>query len=86
MYGSLMLKGAVGAASLGDHRTARDFLEEAGRAADRTGDRNDFRLAFGPKNIAIHRVWLSLELGDPIRAISEVERRNRCCSPDASTR
>ncbi|MGW4110218.1 helix-turn-helix domain-containing protein [Actinosynnema sp. NPDC004786] len=73
MYGSLMLKGAVGAASLGDHRAARDFLEEAGRAADRTGDRNDFWLAFGPTNVAIHRVWLSLELGDPIRAISEAD-------------
>ncbi|GAA1313939.1 hypothetical protein GCM10009634_83480 [Saccharothrix xinjiangensis] len=47
-YGSLMLKGAVGAATLGDHRAARDYLDEASRAAEETGDRNDFRLAFGP--------------------------------------
>lgn len=73
MYGSLMLKGAVGAATLGDHRAARDFLKEASNAADKIGDRNDFWLAFGPKNISIHQVWLSLELGDPIRAIAEAD-------------
>ncbi|GGP46409.1 helix-turn-helix domain-containing protein [Saccharothrix coeruleofusca] len=74
MYGSLMLKGAVGAATLGDHRAARDYLAEAARAAEKTGDRNDFWLAFGPTNIAIHRVWLALELGDPKAAVSEAER------------
>jgi hypothetical protein len=66
-----MLKGAVGAATLGDHRTARDYLDEAPRAAGEVGDRNDFRLAFGPTNIAIHRVWLALEPGDPGQAIAE---------------
>ncbi|WP_158853845.1 helix-turn-helix domain-containing protein [Saccharothrix deserti] len=74
MYGSLMLKGAVGAATLGDHRAARDYLNEASRAAEEIGDRNDFWLAFGPTNIAIHRVWLALELGDPGQAISESDR------------
>lgn len=74
MYGSLMLKGAVGAATLGDHRAAHDYLGEAARAAEEIGDRNDFWLAFGPTNIAIHRVWLALELGDPGRAIAEAER------------
>ncbi|MCE7000625.1 helix-turn-helix domain-containing protein [Saccharothrix sp. S26] len=74
MYGSLMLKGAVGAATLGDYRAAHDYLGEASRAAENTGDRNDFWLAFGPTNIAIHRVWLELELGDPGRAISVADR------------
>jgi hypothetical protein len=69
VYGSLMLKGAVGAATLGDHRTAWDHFAEASRAADVTGDRNDYWFAFGPTNIAIHRTWLALELGDPSRAI-----------------
>ncbi|MFT7836099.1 helix-turn-helix transcriptional regulator [Saccharothrix sp. BKS2] len=73
VYGSLMLKGAVGAATLGDHRAARDHLDEAARAAEKTGDRNDFWLAFGPTNIAIHRVWLALELGDPGAAIAAAE-------------
>lgn len=73
MYGSLMLKGAVGAATLNDHRAARDYFKEASRAAEKVGDRNDFWLAFGPTNIAIHQVWLSLELGDPGRAVAESE-------------
>ncbi|MFD7654240.1 hypothetical protein ACFV4N_09715 [Actinosynnema sp. NPDC059797] len=69
MYGALMLRGAIGAATLSDHRAVRDYLDEASRVAERTGDRNDFWLAFGPTNIAIHRVWLALELGDPTAAI-----------------
>ena len=74
VYGSLMLKGAVGAATLGDHRAAWDYLDEAARSADLIGDRNDYWFAFGPTNIAIHRVWLALELGDPARAIDQADR------------
>ncbi|WP_421671797.1 helix-turn-helix domain-containing protein [Saccharopolyspora spinosa] len=70
MYGSLLLKGAVGAATMNDHSAARDYLREIERTAERIGqDRNDFWLAFGPTNVAIHRVWLALEMGDPSRAI-----------------
>jgi hypothetical protein len=68
-----MLKGAVGAATLGDHKGAHEFLVEASRAADVIGDRNDYWFAFGPTNIAIHRVWLSLELSDPARAIDQAD-------------
>ncbi|MET0235427.1 MAG: helix-turn-helix transcriptional regulator [Kibdelosporangium sp.] len=71
VYGALMLKGAVGAATLGDHRAVRDHLAEASRAAEIIGDRNDHWFAFGPTNVAIHRVWLSLELSDPARAIEQ---------------
>ncbi|MEO7194120.1 MAG: hypothetical protein ABIZ05_04745, partial [Pseudonocardiaceae bacterium] len=73
IYGSLMLKGAVGVASLGDHAAVRDYLRECDRAAQLTGDRNDFWLAFGPTNVAIHRVWLATEMGDPIDAIRQAE-------------
>jgi hypothetical protein len=38
-------KGAVDAASLGDHVAVRDYLRECDRAAQLTGDRNDFWLA-----------------------------------------
>ncbi|SDF98959.1 hypothetical protein SAMN05216553_104493 [Lentzea fradiae] len=69
VYGSLMLKGAVGAATLGDHKGVRDYLAEASRAAEVIGDRNDYWFAFGPTNVAIHRAWLSLELSDPAKAI-----------------
>lgn len=71
MYGALILKGAVGAASLGDHGAVRDYLRECDRAAQLTGDRNDFWLAFGPTNVAIHRVWLATEMGDPIDALRQ---------------
>ncbi len=71
LYGALMLKGAVGAASVGDHVAVRDYLRECDRAAQLTGDRNDFWLAFGPTNVAIHRVWLATEMGDPIDAIRQ---------------
>ncbi|SDP00368.1 hypothetical protein SAMN04487905_101404 [Actinopolyspora xinjiangensis] len=70
LYGSLMLKGAIGAATLNDHSTARDYFREVEHTAERIGeDRNDFWLAFGPTNVAIHRVWLSLEMGDPAHAV-----------------
>ncbi|MBB5158712.1 transcriptional regulator with XRE-family HTH domain/tetratricopeptide (TPR) repeat protein [Saccharopolyspora phatthalungensis] len=70
VYGSLMLKGAVGAASVNDHSAVRDYLSEVERTAERLGsDRNDFWFAFGPTNVSIHRVWLALELGDPSQAI-----------------
>ncbi|MGH3829413.1 MAG: helix-turn-helix domain-containing protein [Pseudonocardiaceae bacterium] len=71
LYGAMMLKGAVGAASLGDHVAVRDYLRECDRAAQLTGDRNDFWTAFGPTNVAIHRVWLATEMGDPIDAIRQ---------------
>jgi transcriptional regulator with XRE-family HTH domain len=71
MYGALMLKGAVGAATVGDHVAVRDYLRECDRAAQLTGDRNDFWLAFGPTNVAIHRVWVATEMGDPIDALRQ---------------
>ncbi|WP_433264001.1 hypothetical protein ACQPZF_33815 [Actinosynnema sp. CS-041913] len=71
VYGSLMLKGAVGAATHGDHKSVREYLAEAARAAEIIGDRNDYWFAFGPTNVAIHRTWLSLELSDPKRAIDQ---------------
>ena len=48
VYGALMLKAAVGAATLHDHTSVRDYLGECDRAAQRIGDRNDYWLAFGP--------------------------------------
>jgi transcriptional regulator with XRE-family HTH domain len=71
VYGALMLKSAVGAATVGDHVAVRDYLRECDRAAELTGDRNDFWLAFGPTNVAIHRVWLATEMGDPIDALRQ---------------
>ena len=81
VYGALMLKGAVGAATLGDHTEVRSFLAECERAARITGDRNDFWLAFGPTNLAIHQVWLASELGDPIAAVRQAEHVDTTALP-----
>ncbi len=82
VYGALMLKGAVGAATLGDHTTVRDYLAECDRAAALTGDRNDFWFAFGPTNVAIHRVWLATEMGDAVDAIDQAEHVDTNALPE----
>lgn len=61
----------VGQASEASASAVRDHLSQCDRAAALTGDRNDFWLAFGPTNVAIHRVWLATELGDPIDALRQ---------------
>ena len=81
VYGALMLKGAVGAATLHDHAAVRDYLGECDRAAQRTGDRNDHWLAFGPTNVAIHRVWLATEMGDPTDALTQAEHVDETTLP-----
>lgn len=73
VYGSLLLKGAVAAASLDDRRSVTDYLHRAEAVAERIGETNHFWFAFGPTNVAIHRVWLELELGDPASAIARAD-------------
>jgi hypothetical protein len=81
VYGALMLKAAVGAATLHDHTSVRDYLGECDRAAQRIGDRNDYWLAFGPTNVAIHRVWLTTEMGDPTDALIQAEHVDETALP-----
>jgi transcriptional regulator with XRE-family HTH domain len=65
VYGALTLGGAMAAARAEDRQTARDFLEEAEVTARRLGrDANHLWTAFGPTNVAIHRVSTAMELGD----------------------
>ena len=73
VYGSLLLKGAVAAASLDDRRAAHEYLALARAVAERTGESNHFWFAFGPSNVAIHQVWLEVELGDPIAALARAD-------------
>jgi len=73
VYGALLLKGAVGASTLADATGVRDLMREADSVAARTGDRNDYWFAFGPTNLAIHRVWLAVEMDDPIDALIRSE-------------
>ncbi|MET7967007.1 helix-turn-helix transcriptional regulator [Micromonospora sp. NPDC005305] len=65
VYGTLHLSGSMAAARAGDAATTRAFLAEAGQAAARLGtDANHLWTAFGPTNVAIHRVAAAAELGD----------------------
>ncbi|KWW97928.1 XRE family transcriptional regulator [Carbonactinospora thermoautotrophica] len=65
IYGTLFLAGSVAAARSEDRATTRAFLAEADEAARRLGvDANHLWTAFGPTNVAIHRVTAAMELGD----------------------
>jgi transcriptional regulator with XRE-family HTH domain len=65
VYGTLFLTGAMAASRAEDRSTTRAFLQEAEEAANRLGgDANYLWTAFGPTNVAIHRVNTAMELGD----------------------
>jgi len=65
VYGSLFLTGAMAASRAEDRAATRAFLQEAQDSADRLGrDANRMWTAFGPTNVAIHRVNTAMELGD----------------------
>ncbi|WFE21629.1 helix-turn-helix transcriptional regulator [Solwaraspora sp. WMMD937] len=65
VYGTLMLAGSMAAARSDDASTTRTFLTAAEEAAARLGnDANHLWTAFGPTNVAIHRVATAAELGD----------------------
>ncbi|THV42023.1 helix-turn-helix domain-containing protein [Glycomyces buryatensis] len=64
ILGTLHLVGAVAAAQEGDARRALASLDAADEAAARLGrDANCLWTAFGPSNVAIHRVVADIELG-----------------------
>ena len=65
VYGSLFLTGAIAASRAEDRQTTTAFLTEAQESANRLGrDANAMWTAFGPTNVAIHRMTAAMELGD----------------------
>ncbi|WP_040785469.1 helix-turn-helix domain-containing protein [Nocardia pneumoniae] len=65
VYGTLLLVGSMAAARNNRRDIVQGFLAEADQAAARLGgDRNCLWTAFGPTNVAIHRVNTAMELGD----------------------
>ncbi len=65
VYGCLFLTGAVAASRADNRQATTTFLTEAQDAANRLGrDANLMWTAFGPTNVAIHRVSTAMELGD----------------------
>jgi transcriptional regulator with XRE-family HTH domain len=68
--GQLNLGTAVLSARAGDASAVRDYLNEAERYADQTGeDLETFWFGFGPTNVSVHRVITMIELGDYSHAI-----------------
>lgn len=71
VYGTLLLVGSMAAARNNRRDTVQGFLAEADHAAARLGgDHNYLWTAFGPTNVAIHRVNTAMELGDVQIALS----------------
>jgi transcriptional regulator with XRE-family HTH domain len=65
VYGTLFLVGAVAAARDEDRNATQEFLANADQSARRLGrDANHMWTAFGPTNVAIHRVATAMDLGD----------------------
>jgi transcriptional regulator with XRE-family HTH domain len=77
VYGMLHLTAALRAAVAGDSTAAESHLAEARSEADSLGEPADGRglcgLGFGPTNVGIWRVAVTLELGDKDAAIAAAE-------------
>ena len=70
VYGSLLLRGSIAAAQLGNRGTAHELLTEAEDAGERLGFDGNLRwTAFGPTNAKLHRVNIAVTLGDAGTAI-----------------
>ena len=82
VYGMQFLAGAIAASRAEDRATTREFLNEADGAAARLGgDNNYLWTAFGPTNVAIHRVATAMELGDVQVAIDLAPRIDTSIMP-----
>ncbi|MPZ66730.1 MAG: helix-turn-helix domain-containing protein [Pseudonocardiaceae bacterium] len=69
VYGMLHLSAALQSAVTGAADSARAHLAEAADTAHRTGDGTFGGLHFGPRNVGVWRVALTLELGEPGRVV-----------------
>jgi transcriptional regulator with XRE-family HTH domain len=74
VFGGLHLLGAAEAAVAGDGDEVRRLLDLAGTLAERVGETHHFRMAFGPTNVALHRVSTAVEVGRTRDALELVER------------
>lgn len=82
VYGTLFLAGAMATARSDDRATTQTFLKEADDAARRLGhDANHMWTAFGPTNVAIHRVSTAMELGDVQVALDQGPRIDTSALP-----
>ena len=83
LRGALTLIAAVIAGRRNDRGDAMERLQRAQLLADQLGeDANHNWTAFGPTNVAIHRVSTAAELGDAAFAIAQAEFVNVSSLPD----
>ena len=82
VYGTLFLTGAVAAARADDRASTTSFLNEASDCAGLLGrDANSMWTAFGPTNVAIHRMTAAMELGDVQVAVDLAPRIDASALP-----
>jgi transcriptional regulator with XRE-family HTH domain len=82
VYGTLFLTGTVAASRADDRASAITFLREADESASRLGrDGNEMWTAFGPTNVAIHRMTAAMELGDVQVAVDLAPRIDTSALP-----
>jgi len=75
VQGTLLLNGAMAAARCGESREALALLDEAEVSAHRLGgDHNAAWTAFGPGNVALHRIGVAVATDDVDRALRLAER------------
>ncbi|MEV0560976.1 helix-turn-helix transcriptional regulator [Dactylosporangium sp. NPDC050588] len=86
VYGGLHLLGATEAAREDDARDAQCLLDAAAEIAARTGETNYHRMAFGPTNVALHRIFTAIELGRTREAAELVERTDARNAPSVERR
>jgi len=74
VWGALTLQRAVAAARSNNAEHAYALLEDARAAAAEVGEgRNDYHTEFGPVNVQLHDVAVSVDLGDAGRALRVAE-------------
>jgi transcriptional regulator with XRE-family HTH domain len=69
VYGGLHFAAAMAAAAVYDHATASALIAKARVIAEQLGNANLMGTAFGPVNVAIHAVAVSLMAGDARTAV-----------------
>jgi transcriptional regulator with XRE-family HTH domain len=81
VYGALHLAAATAAAACYDRAATQTALAKAREIADRTGEANHMGTAFGPVNVALHAISVSLRLGDPRAATETGEALDTAAMP-----
>ncbi len=74
LLGMLLLTSAYACYGDGSPRDAANYVDEAKRLAERTGDTMTFSLCFGPTNIRIWEISMEADGGDPGRAVALARR------------